>query len=270
MTVNRLLSTLGAGGAPAPGGGNGAVLNRTVFVSLLATDGDGSADAPFGLLSEAVAACPDGGTFLVTPGNYSADTFVLDASKPYVFRSTAGPLSSANGQVQQVEFPLFPSFSAAGSAGGALHFEGIGFTGSHDVAATGMQVVYVGCHGIVTNGAFVWIMGGGAITLDASVNNAVIEHADLFNSVLAAQSAVHLHNCNSWGQSLSVSFPVASPPGCFCYYDATTKGNATNAAPTVTDGEALFLGLPLQTISLGTVDEVIQALVNLGLFVDTR
>jgi hypothetical protein len=267
-----------AGEAPAGGVG---VLDQVVYVSkAAASGGDGSLGAPFNNLQAAADALSvlvptQGGMVLVGPGDYSAESLSYSDDVSIAWVSMGPLLQTTQGAFYCPSAPRFPGIALQTGVGGSVQcFQGLILGTTLDLLGATLAS-FTGCVGVSVTGAqLLTVTGGQLISSAVEIATVLLQNVDIFNASISANAYVYLMGCNSWGQAVSVAFPPASPPGNFCYYDVVTKGNATNQAPTVSDGVALFMGLPPQSITGTTeqeqIDSIVQALVTLGVATDDR
>lgn len=259
--------------------GGGAILPSSAFVYVAkaaAPGGDGSIAAPFDNLQSAADALPTGGVVLVAPGDYSAEVLTWADDVPLAWVSVGPLLNTLQGTAADPNSPLFPAFTVTASGNPAVSqsFQGLRFAGLMAFPATGNVVTCIGCAGVFVSGAQVLtVLGGQLIASNVDTATLVLQGVDIFNASIEATNFVYLLGCQSWGQAISVNF-APGPPGPTCWFDATTKGNASNQAPVVSNGVAAFSGLPTQSITGATtqqqVDSIVAALVGLGLATDDR
>lgn len=259
-----------------PGGGAVAPLSQAVYVSKAAAGGgDGSIAKPFNTLQAAADALPTGGVVLVAPGDYSAETVAWADDVPISWNSLGPLLGSAQGTSVDPNSPQFPPFTltVSGNPGAPQSFQGLRMTGLATFGG-GNVTYFHGCTGVNVAGAVVlFVLGGQLVESDIGNTTLFCQGVDIFNATMRAASFIYLLGCQSWGQGISVEFP-AGPPGPTLFFDTTTKGNASNQTPNVTNGVGLFSGLPLQSITGATTDDVVNSIVSagvaLGLWEDNR
>lgn len=266
----------------APSSGGGPPLSNVFFVDqAAATGGDGSIGKPYNTLLAAVTAHAAGGTFILTPYDYSAETIPALADGNWSF--WGAQLGAVPGGFAPfvVPTPAPPTFLPALTIGAGGSASQISFRSVTAAALTVRQSCAVLLQDCSFDAALFDTAADGSATLRAE--------RCFFNSSGVGGSALgdcQFNDCGFWGsQTILTNGTNVQITRSYGQTNVTFSGAAgtvnldpfSRAAidmPVLTNGSRAVVGLPVQSITGGTLqdqlDSLVAAGVALGLWTDDR